>query len=168
MPAVSVAGEAGFSFYGPGRDREGLAMTGMFIRWLILTVAVLAAAYFVEGIHVASFWSAFFAAAALGILNTILKPVLIIVTLPVNILTLGLFTLVINALLLKMASGVIPGFDVQGFWPAVLGAILISIVSWILNSFFSGPGPGFRSGPGTRRSGNGTIDLTRRGGDRWE
>lgn len=143
-------------------------MTGLFIRWLILTAAVLAAAYFVEGIRVTSFWSAFFAAAALGVLNTILKPVLIIITLPVNILTLGLFTLVINALLLKMASGVIPGFDVQGFWPAVLGAILISIVSWILNSLFPRSGDGFRSGPGPRRSGDDAIDLTRRGGDRWE
>ncbi|PKN35364.1 MAG: phage holin family protein [Deltaproteobacteria bacterium HGW-Deltaproteobacteria-19] len=143
-------------------------MTGLFIRWLVLTVAVLAAAYFVEGIHVASFWSAFFAAAALGVLNTLLKPVLIIVTLPVNILTLGLFTLVINALLLKMASGVIPGFDVQGFWPAVLGALLISIVSWILNSFFSGSGTVFRVGPGPRRGKDDAIDLSRRGDDRWE
>jgi len=139
----------------------------MFVRWLILTVAVLASAYFVEGIRVTGFWSAFFAAAALGVLNTLLKPILIVVTLPVNILTLGLFTLVINALLLKMASGVIPGFDVEGFWPAVLGALLISIVSWILNSFFSGPGPGFRSAP-PRRGPDETIDLTRRGDDRWE
>jgi putative membrane protein len=142
-------------------------MTGLFVRWLILTVAVLAAAYFVDGIRVAGFGSAFFAAAVLGILNTILKPVLIVITLPVNILTLGLFTLVINALLLKMASGVIPGFDVQGFWPAVFGAILISIVSWILNSFFAGPRPGFRSAPRSRGEDD-TIDLTRRGGDRWE
>jgi len=139
-------------------------MTGLFLRWLILTVAVLAAAYFVDGIRVAGFGSAFFAAAALGVLNTLLRPILIIITLPVNILTLGLFTLVINALLLKMASGVIPGFDVQGFWPAVLGSLLISLVSWLLNSFFAGPG--FRSGP--RRERDGTIDLTRRGGDRWE
>lgn len=143
-------------------------MTGLFVRWLILTVAVLAAAYLVDGIRVAGFGSAFFAAAALGILNTLLKPILIVITLPVNILTLGLFTLVINALLLMMASGVIPGFDVQGFWPAVLGALLISIVSWLLNSFFSGPGPGDRSRPGPGRSRDGTIDLTRRGDDRWE
>ena len=85
-------------------------MKGILIRWLILTVAILSAAYLLDGMEVQGFTSAFFAAAVLGILNAVLRPVLIILTLPLNILSLGLFTFVINAFLLKMASGVIPGF----------------------------------------------------------
>ena len=75
----------------------------------------------------------FFAAALLGILNAFFRPILIILTLPINILTMGLFTFVINAILLLMASGVIPGFDVSGFWAALGGSIIISLISWLLN-----------------------------------
>ncbi len=131
-------------------------MKGLFIRWLILTTAVYLAAHFIDGIEVRGFVPAFLAAAALGILNALLRPVLIILTLPLNILTLGLFTFVINALLLKMASGVIPGFDVHGFWPALFGALIVSLVSWLLSSFISDRG---------RVE---VIDLKRKGGNRWE
>jgi len=71
----------------------------------------------------------------LGILNALFRPILIVITLPINILTLGLFTFVINALLLKMVSGVVPGFYVLGFWSAVFGSLIISLVSWLLSSF---------------------------------
>ena len=74
-------------------------MKGLLIRWLVLTVAILSAAYLVDGIVVSGFLSAFLAAAALGILNALLRPLLIILTLPLNILTLGLFTFIINAFL---------------------------------------------------------------------
>jgi len=107
------------------------------------------------GIQVKGFFSAFFAAAILGVLNAFFRPILIILTLPINILTLGLFTFIINALLLKMASGVISGFDVRGFWAAVFGSVIISIVSWALNSFIS---------PKGRVE---YIDLKKKG-DRWE
>jgi len=84
------------------------------------------------------------------------RPIALILTLPINILTLGLFTFVINAVMLKMASGVIDGFDVQGFWPAVFGALIISLVSWVLNIFIS------------ERGTVDIIDLHHRGGNRWQ
>jgi putative membrane protein len=130
-------------------------MKGILIRWLVLTAAIIVASYLLEGIQVKGFLSAFFAAAILGILNAFFRPILIILTLPINILTLGLFTFIINALLLKMASGVISGFDVRGFWAAVFGSVIISVVSWALNSFIS---------PKGRVE---YIDLKKKG-DRWE
>jgi putative membrane protein len=130
-------------------------MTGILIRWIILTVSIIASAYAIEGIHVSGFFAAFFAAAVLGILNAALRPILILLTLPINILSLGLFTFIINAFLLKMVSGVIPGFDIRGFWPAILGALVISVVSWLLNSLIG------------ERGQVEFIDLRKRG-DRWE
>ena len=131
---------------------------GLLIRWLILTVAIIVASYLLEGIHISSFFSAFLAAAILGILNALFRPVLLILTLPINILTLGLFTFIINALMLKMVSGVIPGFEVYGFWTAVFGSLIISIVSWLLNSFISDRG---------RIERIDFIELKKKG-DRWE
>jgi putative membrane protein len=131
-------------------------MRGLLIRWFVLTLAILFAAYLMKGIEVSGFFSAFFAAAMLGILNALLRPMLIILTLPINVLTLGIFTFVINALLLKMVSGIIPGFDVHGFWTAVWGSIIISVISWLLNSFISDQG---------RLD---YIDLKKRGNGKWE
>ena len=113
---------------------------GLFLRWLILTGSIMATSYLMDGIHVSGVFSAFLAAAILGILNAFFRPVLFILTLPITILTLGLFTFVINALLLMIASGVVSGFEVHGFWSAVFGSILISIVSWLLTSFINRQG----------------------------
>jgi putative membrane protein len=107
---------------------------------LILTSSILVAAYLFEGISAGGFFSAFWAAAILGILNALLRPILFLLTLPINILTFGLFTFVINAVLLRMASGVISGFEVTGFWPAFFGSLVISLVSWGLNSFVNDRG----------------------------
>ncbi|MGC9965380.1 MAG: phage holin family protein [Syntrophobacteraceae bacterium] len=115
-------------------------MNGLLVRWLLLTISIIVTSYLVDGIHVTSFFSAFFAAAVLGILNALFRPLLIVITLPINILTLGLFTFVINALLLKMVSGVVPGFYVQGFLSAVFGSLIISLVSWLLSSFVNDRG----------------------------
>ncbi len=115
-------------------------MKGLFIRWLMLTVAILAAAYLLPGIEVDGVFSAFFAAAILGILNALLRPLLLLLTLPLNILTLGLFTFVINALMLMMASGVIAGFHIAGFWYAVLGSLVIGLISWLLTSLINDQG----------------------------
>ena len=112
-------------------------MKGIFLRWLILTFSIIATSYLIDGIQVSGFISAFFAAAILGILNAFFRPILFILTLPVNILSLGLFTFVINALMLMMVSGVISGFKVYGFWSAVFGSLLISLVSWLLTSFIN-------------------------------
>jgi putative membrane protein len=131
-------------------------MNGLILRWLTLTAAIIVASYMIEGIRVAGVFSAIFAAAALGILNAFFRPIALILTLPVNILSLGLFTFVINAVMLKLASGFIPGFDVHGFWASVWGAFLISIISWLLNSFIGGRGTVEY------------IDLRHKGGNRWE
>jgi len=131
-------------------------MKGIFIRWLILTAAIMFASYVLDGIQVKGFFTALFAAAILGILNAFFRPILLILTLPINILSLGLFTFIINAMLLKMASGVISGFEVYGFWSAVFGSLLISLVSWALSSFINEQG---------RME---YIDLKKKDGDRWE
>lgn len=130
-------------------------MKGILIRWLLLTISIILTSYLVDGIYVASFSSALFAALVLGILNALFRPVLLIITLPINILTLGLFTFVINALLLKMVSGVVPGFYVHGFWSAVFGSLIISLVSWLLSSFVSDRGR------------IGYIELKKKDGDFW-
>ncbi len=131
-------------------------MNGLLVRWLLLTVAIIITSYLVRGIYVSGFFSAFFAAAVLGILNALFRPVLLILTLPINIFTLGLFTLVINAVLLKMVSGLVPGFAVYGFGSAIVGSLIITLVSWLLSSFIN------------ERGRIGYIDLKRKDGDRWE
>jgi len=131
-------------------------MRGIFIRWLILTFAIIATSYLIDGIQVSGFLSAFFAAAILGILNAFFRPILLILTLPVNILSLGLFTFVINAIVLMMVSGAISGFEVYGFWSAVFGSLLISLVSWLLTSFIG------------ERGTVQYIHLKNVGGNRWE
>jgi putative membrane protein len=112
-------------------------MNGIFVRWLILTFSIITSSYLLEGIQVGGFIPAFFAAAILSILNAFFRPVLLILTLPINILSLGLFTFVINAVMLLMVSGMIPGFYVNGFWSAVVGSLVISLVSWSLTSFIN-------------------------------
>lgn len=133
-----------------------IRMPGLLIRWLILTAAITAASFLMDGIEVAGFFSALGAAAILGVLNAVFRPILIILTLPINVLTLGLFTFVINAVLLKMVSGVITGFQVHGFWSAVFGSLVISLVSWFLSSFVNSRGRVEY------------IDMERKPGDRWE
>ena len=140
---------------------------GIFIRWLILTAAIVAASYLIDGIRISGFFSAFCAAAVLGILNTLFRPILFILTLPINIMTLGLFTFVINALLLKMASGVIPGFDVHGFWSAVFAALIISGVNWILSSFINEQGRIARVEKREMEEED-YIDLEKHDDDTWE
>ncbi|MBW1781796.1 MAG: phage holin family protein [Deltaproteobacteria bacterium] len=129
---------------------------GILVRWLILTAAIVIASYLINGIEVSGFFSAFLAAAILGVLNAFFRPILLILTLPINILTLGLFTFVINAVLLKMASGVISGFQVHGFWSAVFGALVISLVNWLLSSFINEQGRVTYT------------DLRKRDNGRWE
>lgn len=133
-------------------------MTGLLLRWLILTVAIMVAAYLFSGIHVSGFGSALFAALILGILNAFFRPILFVLTLPINVLTLGLFTFVINALLLMMTSGVIGGLVVEGFGSALFGSLIISLVSWLLSSFINDRG----------QVESIDIELQRRRDDHWE
>ena len=102
--------------------------------WLVNTVALVAVAYLMPSITVSDFTAALIAALVLGLVSAVVRPVLVLLTLPVTILTLGLFIFVLNGLLFWMVGSWIEGFGVAGFWSAVLGAILFSIVSWLLSA----------------------------------
>ena len=107
-------------------------------RWLVTAVAVLAATKIVPGIESTSWPGLIITALLLGIFNAVLKPFLFLLTLPLQILTLGLFTLVINALLLMFAGALVDSFHIGGFWPAFFAALIISIISGFLNLMFGG------------------------------
>lgn len=109
-------------------------MTNFIIRLIVNAVALFVVAYLIPGVAVTSITGAFVAAFVLGIVNAILRPILIILSLPIEILTLGLFTLVINAALFWFVGHLGIGLIVTGFWPAFLGALVLSIVSFILSS----------------------------------
>ncbi len=105
-------------------------------RWLINCISILVVANLVKGVVVESFLSLLMAAVFLGVLNAVIRPVLLIFTLPINILTLGLFTLIINALILFMVAFFVPGFAVGSFFSTVFAALLISVISMILSAVF--------------------------------
>lgn len=105
----------------------------LMVRLFLNALAVMAVAYLVPGVTIQSFPHAFVAAIVLGLVNALVRPVLLILSLPVNILTLGLFTFVVNALMFWLASSISPGFRVQGFWAAFWGALVFWIVSWLTN-----------------------------------
>lgn len=102
--------------------------------WLVNTAALIAVAYLMPSIRVESFVSALVAALVLGLVNAVIRPLLVLLTLPVTILTLGLFILVINGLLFWFVGSFIQGFVVEGFWAGFFGAIVFSLISWLLSS----------------------------------
>jgi putative membrane protein len=106
----------------------------ILLHWFLRAMSIMIAAYLLPGIIVKSFFAALVVAVVLGIFNTVLKPILIILTLPITILTLGLFTLVINAGLIMLTSSVVDGFYVQSFWWALLFSLILSLVNAILHS----------------------------------
>ncbi|NMB48601.1 phage holin family protein [Candidatus Kuenenbacteria bacterium] len=106
----------------------------IIINWLINTVAVTIAAFLIPGVKLTGLGAALLAAVVLGLVNAVIKPIFIILTLPINILTLGLFTLVINALMVLLVGKLVPGFEVSGFGWAMLFSIILTIVSAILNA----------------------------------
>ena len=106
----------------------------LLLVWLINAVALMAVAYLLPGIAVANFITALVAALVLGLVNAVIRPILILLTLPATLLTLGLFIFVINGLLFWFVGSFIDGFTVAGFWPGVFGAIVFSIVSWALSA----------------------------------
>jgi putative membrane protein len=111
-------------------------MLTLLARWLVNAAALLLVAYLYPGVQVDSFVAALLAALVLGLVNAIVRPLLVVLTLPVTLLTLGLFLFVINALLFWLVAELVQGFAVGGFWAALLGSVLYSIVtlltSWIL------------------------------------
>jgi putative membrane protein len=106
----------------------------LLLVWLINAVALLAVPYILPSISVDSFMTALVAALVLGLVNTVIRPILVILTLPVTIVTLGLFILVINGLLFWFVGSYVSGFHVAGFWSGVFGAIVYSVVSWLLSA----------------------------------
>lgn len=108
----------------------------LIISLLVNAIALIVTAYLVPGFHVGSFQAAILAAIVLGVINTFIKPVLVILTAPLTFLTLGLFAFVVNAIVLKLASAVVPGLTIDGWWAAILGAIVLSVVSTALSMLF--------------------------------
>lgn len=106
----------------------------LLVRLFLNALAVMLVAYLVPGVHVRDFPHAFYAAIALGIVNAVLRPILQLLSLPVTLLTLGIFSLVVNALLFWLASAFVPGFDVHGFAAAFWGSLVFWIVSWLSNT----------------------------------
>lgn len=104
----------------------------LFIRWLISALSIYLVAQILPGVHIVSFMTALLVAVVLGFVNVVVKPVLVLFTLPITILTLGLFLVVINALILLLVSAWVPGFTVDGFLTALVASVLISLVSTLL------------------------------------
>lgn len=139
---------------------KGKMMVILLTRWLVITVAILLASAILPGLHVQSLTTAVLAAAILGVINAFLRPVLLILTLPLTILTLGVFAFILNALMLLLVAYFVPGFEIDGFFWALLGSLIISIVSWIANRFINRPDVGNRPKPEI-------IDLERGDDGKW-
>lgn len=104
------------------------------LQWLVSGLAIIITAYLLPGVRVTGFFAALVTALILGLINAFIRPVLILLTLPLNILTLGLFTLVINALLIMLAAAIVPGFSVHGFWWALLFGLVLAVISYALGT----------------------------------
>ena len=115
-------------------------MLGVFLRWSFNLFALVIAGSLISGIRIESITMGIAAAGILGVLNAVIRPIVLVLTLPINLLSLGLFTLVINALMLMLVARIVPGFSIEGFWPAFWGALIISLVSWVLNIFIGSDG----------------------------
>jgi putative membrane protein len=109
-------------------------MARLLVVWLVNTLALVAVAYLMPSVSISSAGAALLAALLLGLVNTVIRPLFVLLTLPVTVLTLGLFIFVINGLLFWAVASLVPGFDVAGFWSGVLGAIVYSLISWLLSA----------------------------------
>lgn len=101
----------------------------LLLRWVLFALAVMLIAWLIPGINVENFQSALLIAFVMGLINAFIKPLITLITLPVNILTLGIFGLIINALLFMLAGYVVPGVSISGFWPALFGSVLLAFIS---------------------------------------
>lgn len=106
----------------------------LFFKWFVSALAIGIAAYIVPGVEV-TLQGALIAAVVLGALNLIIRPILLVLTLPITILTLGLFSLVINALLVLLTSAIVQGFVVVGFWAALFFALVLAVINWVFNAW---------------------------------
>ncbi len=142
-------------------------MPGILIRWLITTLAIMVIPHVISGVRVEGFGTALAAAAILGVLNALVRPILIILTLPLTVLTLGVFILVINALLFELAGAVVSGLHIDSFWSALLGSLIVSVVSWIMNFAIAGE-MGEQTVWIRRRRDPDSIELHRGRDGKWE
>lgn len=110
----------------------------LVILWVINALALLALPYIFDSIRIESFYTALIIALVLGLINALIRPFIILLTLPMNILMLGLFTFVINGLLFWFVASFVKGFAVAGFWPAVGGALVYGVISWALSALLLG------------------------------
>lgn len=108
----------------------------LVLRWIINACALLAVAYVLPSVHVDGFATALAAALVLGLVNAVIRPIMLLLTLPVTVLTLGLFILVVNGLMFWLASSFVQGFHVNGLMGAIFGAVVYSFVSWLLSAIF--------------------------------
>lgn len=113
-------------------------MSSLLLRWLLNALALLAVAYLYPGVRVESFFTAVVAALALGLANALIRPILVLLTLPVTIITLGLFLFVINAALFWLVAQIVTGFAVQGFLAALVGSILYSLITLVVSWLVAG------------------------------
>ena len=109
-------------------------MLKLILKWLLSAAALLGVTYIYSGVNVASFGTAMVAALVIGLLNMLVRPILVVLTIPVTLITLGLFLFVINALMFWAASGLIGGFQVNGFWAALLGSLIYSALGVVIDA----------------------------------
>ncbi|HSD38966.1 MAG TPA: phage holin family protein [Rhodocyclaceae bacterium] len=121
-------------------------MLKLFLRWALNALALMVLPALLSSITVSGFVPAMVAAAVIGLLNALLRPILLLLTLPVTILSLGIFALVINGLLFWAATGLVPGVHIAGFWGAFWGAILYSLLSWLVDMALGDVPPRMRIG----------------------
>jgi putative membrane protein len=114
--------------------KEGAFMPGWILRWILNILAIMFTAALLSGFEV-SIWGAIVGSVFLGVINAVIRPLLIILTLPLNILTLGLFTFVVNGFMLYLTSATVKGFNIDGFWWAVLTSIVLSLMSLVISFF---------------------------------
>lgn len=108
-------------------------MLDLIIKWILFSVAIIFTAWLLPGISVHGFWAAMIVCVVIAFINLFIRPFVEFISLPLNFLTLGLFSLVVNALLLMLTSAITPGFEVEGFWNALFGSIILSLLTSIIN-----------------------------------
>jgi putative membrane protein len=119
-------------------------MVSFLTHWLVLAIALLVTTYVVGGVSVDSYTSLAVAALVIGFVNALVRPILVLLSLPLTILTLGLFYLVVNGACFMLAAWLVNGFDVTSWWAAIFGALVMSIVGWLINSIIAPPRPADR------------------------
>ena len=111
---------------------------GFIIKLLVTAVAVFVASYFLDGVHIDTIQTTIIVAVVLALLNTFIRPILVFFTFPITLVTLGLFLLIINIIIIKLADAIVPGFTVDSWWDALLFSLIVAVAAWILDAIFGG------------------------------